>query len=195
MLGETDGAAQDPRVGGGESRRPRPGDPGAGPGVGGEEDHAGRGRTRRHGRRLPGRHRQRVGPGHGRSGGHAGSGQAGQQHLGDHQGAPLDCSFVFPGYAEGGISGDPGNTAAGFRLAYRMFPKGGALTNPHHSTEGQTVPRLRIPEAMLHEHLEWRGKGFCGSPIESQFKKYEYPAPGYPQSPCTTATAAPSSAP
>ena len=42
------------------------------------------------------------------------------------------------------------------------------------------VPRLRIPEAMIHEHLEWRGKGFCGSSIESQFQKYEYPAPGYP---------------
>ena len=32
---------------------------------------------------------------------------------------------------------------------------------------------------MMHEHLEWRGKGFCGSSIESQFRKYEYPSPGY----------------
>ena len=103
---------------------------------------------------------------------------------------------MFPGYAEGGISGDMANTAAGFRFVYRMFPNGGATRNPHHSTEGQTVPRLRIPEAMLHEHLEWKGKGFCGSSIEAQFHKYEYPAPGYPHGrACTTATAAPSSAP
>ena len=33
---------------------------------------------------------------------------------------------------------------------------------------------------MIHEHLEWRGKGFCGSSIESQFPKYEYPAPVIP---------------
>ena len=109
-----------------------------------------------------------------------GLGKPGSNIWGTSSGAPLDCSFMFPGYAEGGISGDTANTAAGFRFVNRMFPHGGALTNPHHSTEGQTVPRLRIPEAMRHEHLEWRGKGFCGSHIESQFQKYEYPAPGYP---------------
>ena len=32
----------------------------------------------------------------------------------------------------------------------------------------------------MHERLEWRGKGFCGSSIESQFQKYEYPGAGYP---------------
>ena len=60
-------------------------------------------------------------------------------------------------------------------------PTGERITNPQHSTEGQTVPRLNIPEAMRHETVEWRGKGFCGSHIESQFQKYEYPAQGYPQ--------------
>ena len=50
----------------------------------------------------------------------------------------------------------------------------------HHAGDGQTVPRLRIPEAMLHERLEWRGKGFCGSYIEAQFREYHYPAEGYP---------------
>ncbi len=83
------------------------------------------------------------------------------------------------GYAEGGISGDVDNTAAGFRWVYRMFPHGGATRTAHHSTEGQTVDRLRIPEAMMGERLEWRGKGFCGSSIESQFKLYKYPASGY----------------
>ena len=58
------------------------------------------------------------------------------------------------------------------------------------------MPRLRIPEAMLHERLEWRGKGFCGSPIEAQFREYQYPADGLLRRwACTTATAAPSSAP
>ena len=63
-------------------------------------------------------------------------------------GAPVDTGFCFPGYAEGGISGDVDNSAAGFRWLYRMFPNGGATRCTHHSTEGQTVPRLRIPEAM-----------------------------------------------
>ncbi len=45
--------AQDPGVGGGRERHPGAGDPGAGPGVGGQEDHAGRRRPRGLGRRLP----------------------------------------------------------------------------------------------------------------------------------------------
>jgi len=110
-----------------------------------------------------------------------GYGKPGSNIWGTSQGAPSNEQFFFPGYAEGGISGDVDNSAAGFRFAWRMFGgKGGATRNTHHSTEGQTVPRIRIPEAMRHEHLEWRGKGFCGSSIESQLQKYEYPAPGYP---------------
>ncbi len=90
---------------------------------------------------------------------------------------------MFPGYAEGGISGDPEKTAAAFRWLYRMFPHGSGAhptSNTHDSTEGQAIPRLRIPEAMMHERVEWRGKGFSGSSIESQMQKYQYPAPGYP---------------
>jgi molybdopterin guanine dinucleotide-containing S/N-oxide reductase-like protein len=109
-----------------------------------------------------------------------GLGKPGSNLWGTTSGTPVDCSFVFPGYAEGGISGDTNNSAAGFRWVNRMFPNGGAVVNPQHSTEGQTVPRLRIAEAMRHQHEEWRGKGFSGSHIESQFQKYEYPAPGYP---------------
>ncbi len=110
-----------------------------------------------------------------------GMGKPGSNIWGTSQGAPSDESFFFPGYAEGGISGDTDNSAAGFRFVYRMFANtGGATKTTHHTTEGQMVPRLNIPEAMNHEHLEWRGKGFCGSSIESQLQKYEYPAPGYP---------------
>jgi molybdopterin guanine dinucleotide-containing S/N-oxide reductase-like protein len=108
-----------------------------------------------------------------------GLGKPGVNIWGTTAGAPVDNTFVFPGYSEGGISCDLDNTAAGFRWAYRMFPEGGAMRMAHHSPEGQIVPRLRIPEAMLHEKLEWRGKGFCGASIESQFKKYQYPAEGY----------------
>ena len=109
-----------------------------------------------------------------------GMGKPGSNIWGTTSGAPIDTSFMFPGYSEGGISGDLINSGAGYRFVYRMFPNGGATANPHASTEGQRVPRLHIPEAMQHEHLEWRGKGFAGSHIEAQFQKFEYPAPGYP---------------
>jgi trimethylamine-N-oxide reductase (cytochrome c) len=112
-----------------------------------------------------------------------GYGKPGVNIWGTSQGAPSDCSFVFPGYAEGGISGDPEKSAAAFRWMYRMFPHGSGshpTVNVHDSTEGQAIPRLRIPEAMMHEPFEWRGKGFSGSSIQSQMQKYQYPAPGYP---------------
>ena len=95
-------------------------------------------------------------------------------------GAPADRSFYFPGYSEGAISGDTVTTAAGKYLAPRMWPKGGTMSNPQHSAEGQIGYRLLIPEMMQHEQLEWRSKGFCGGSIEMQFKKYTYPASGYP---------------
>jgi trimethylamine-N-oxide reductase (cytochrome c) len=109
-----------------------------------------------------------------------GMGKPGTNIWSTTSGVPFDPTFFFPGYAEGGISGDIAGTAAGKKLAYRMWPEGGTFSNPQHSPEGQTVPRLRIPEAMNHERLEWHGKGFCGSSIESQFREYHYPAAGYP---------------
>jgi len=109
-----------------------------------------------------------------------GLGKPGSNIWSTTSGAPFDRSFWFPGYAEGGISGDIAGRAAGIRLAHRMWPDGGTFSNPHHSPEGQIVSRLRIPEAMRHEPMEWRAKGFCGGSIESQFTKYRYPASGYP---------------
>ena len=109
-----------------------------------------------------------------------GLGKPGSNIWSTTSGVPFDPDFFFPGYAEGGISGDTAGTAAGKKLAARMWPEGGTFSNPQHSPEGQTVPRLRIPEAMNHERLEWHGKGFCGSSIESQFREYQYPAAGYP---------------
>jgi trimethylamine-N-oxide reductase (cytochrome c) len=109
-----------------------------------------------------------------------GMGKPGSNIWGTTSGTPLDTDFMFPGYAEGGISGDVDNSAADFRLMSRLFPKGGATRLFHHTAQGQTVPRLWIPQVMEHEKLKWRGKGCCGSHIESQFQEYEYPAPGYP---------------
>ena len=88
VLGKTDGVPKTPEWAEARERHPGPRDPGAGPGVGVQEDHAGRRRPGRHGRRLPGLLGQRVGPHHGRPGRHAGAGQAGQQHLGHHQRRP-----------------------------------------------------------------------------------------------------------
>ena len=112
-----------------------------------------------------------------------GYGKPGSNIWGTSQGAPSNEEFLFPGYAEGGISGDPEKSAAAYRFLYRMFAHGTGshpTVNTHDSPEGMAIPRLRIPEAMMHERFEWRGKGFCGSSIESQMQKYEYPAPGYP---------------
>ena len=53
------------------------------------------------------------------------------------------------------------NTAAGFAFVNRMFPDGGATRTPR-QRRGQLFSRLRIPEAILDGHSEWRGKGFCG---------------------------------
>ena len=111
-----------------------------------------------------------------------GLGKPGINLWGTTQGAPSDTSFCFPGYAEGGISGDVDNSAAGFRWVYRMFKEGGRPTrNSVNSPMGQHVPRLRIPEVILDGKYEWRGKGFCGPSIEAQLQPYKYPAEGYPE--------------
>ncbi len=57
-------------------------------------------------------------------------------------GAPADRSFYFPGYSEGGISGDIGSTAASKHLGARMWPNGGTMANPHRTAEGQIGYRL-----------------------------------------------------
>jgi len=59
---------------------------------------------------------------------------------GMQQGTPIDTGFYFPGYAEGGMSGDLGGTALGVNL-YTRFPQ-----LPTVNTVYQRVPRLNIPE-------------------------------------------------
>jgi molybdopterin guanine dinucleotide-containing S/N-oxide reductase-like protein len=87
------------------------------------------------------------------------------------QGTPLDTRFFFPGYSEGGFSGDLGNTA----LSLNMYQRMPQLAT--HNSVHQAVPRLKIPEAIMDGHVE----GYPTEPrtIEGQFLRYEYPAPGH----------------
>jgi trimethylamine-N-oxide reductase (cytochrome c) len=110
-----------------------------------------------------------------------GLGKPGSNIWSTTQGAPCDTSFCFPGYAEGGISGDVDNSAAGYRWVYRMFSYDRPTRSNINSPTGQHIPRLKIPECILEGQYEWRGKGFCGPSIENQFHKYKYPADGYPE--------------
>lgn len=87
------------------------------------------------------------------------------------QGAPVDTGFYFPGYAEGGLSGDLDYT--GLRISmYQRMPQ-----LPSMNSVSQMIPRLRIPEAILNGECE----GYPTDPksIEGQFKKIVYPAPGH----------------
>jgi len=110
-----------------------------------------------------------------------GMGKPGSNIWSTTQGAPCDTGFMFPGYAEGGISGDVDNSAAGFRWVYRMFSFDQPTRSNVNAPMGQHIPRLKIPDCILNGEYEWRGKGFCGPSIEAQFHKYKYPADGYPE--------------
>jgi molybdopterin guanine dinucleotide-containing S/N-oxide reductase-like protein len=85
-------------------------------------------------------------------------------------GTPMDTRFYFPGYAEGGISGDIEGTASAIYLYQRMFQL------PAMSTVMQRIPRLNVPEAILDGHTE--GYPNNTRTIEGQFFKFVYPAPG-----------------
>ncbi|MDR1677545.1 MAG: molybdopterin-dependent oxidoreductase, partial [Deltaproteobacteria bacterium] len=87
------------------------------------------------------------------------------------QGAPVDSRFFFPGYAEGGLSGDLAGTALAVHM-YQRMPQ--VLTM---NTVAQSVPRLQIPEAILDgETVGWTNDS---ATIESQFRPKPYPTPGY----------------
>jgi molybdopterin guanine dinucleotide-containing S/N-oxide reductase-like protein len=100
-----------------------------------------------------------------------GLGKPGVNMGGMQQGTPINTGFYFPGYAEGGLSGDIARTALGVSL-YNRFPQ-----LPTVNTVYQQVPRLHIPEAIL----DGRTSGYPtdAKTIEGQFLKFDYPAPGY----------------
>ena len=81
VLGRSDNVPKTPEWAEVECGVPARADPRPGPRVGPQDDDARRRRHGRLGRRLPGLQRQRVGAHDDRPGGHAGHGQAGQQHL------------------------------------------------------------------------------------------------------------------
>ena len=100
-----------------------------------------------------------------------GLGKPGVNTGGMQQGTPLDTGFYFPGYAEGGLSGDLQGTA----LAVNLYPRMPQL--PTVNTVMQRVPRLYIPEAIMDGHVSTYQNG--PTTIESQFIPYSYPAPGH----------------
>ncbi len=86
-------------------------------------------------------------------------------------GAPLDMQFYFPGYADGGISGDMEGTADSVQNYQRMPHL------PSINTSTQKIPRLRIPEALL----DGKTMGYPTDPksLEGQFSTFSYPSPGH----------------
>jgi len=86
-------------------------------------------------------------------------------------GCPVDFNFFFPGYADGGMSGDLENTAMPVEL-YQRMPQ-----LPTMNSNGQTIPRIWMPEAIADGKAE--GYRWIGKSIEHQFAKFGYPAPGY----------------
>ncbi|WP_419659356.1 molybdopterin-dependent oxidoreductase [Desulfosarcina variabilis] len=87
------------------------------------------------------------------------------------QGTPVDTRFFFPGYAEGGLSGD----LAGTGLMINMYQRMPQLMTVN--TVKQSVPRLQIPQAIL----EGRTTGYPtdASTIRGQFFPIHYPSPGH----------------
>ncbi|NMM28919.1 MAG: molybdopterin-dependent oxidoreductase [Glaciimonas sp.] len=86
-------------------------------------------------------------------------------------GTPINYYSYFPGYAEGGISGDTVFTASVVNNYLRM---------PHVLTMNpvkQMIPRQRLPEAITEGYA--KGYLWDGSSLEAQIAPYEYPMPGY----------------
>ncbi|MDH4292123.1 MAG: molybdopterin-dependent oxidoreductase, partial [Dehalococcoidia bacterium] len=107
-----------------------------------------------------------------------GMGKPGSNIWTTNYGAPQNFDFFFPGYAEGGISGDALNSAAGFQMISRGITKH-PVRSEVNDPGGQHIPRILLPECILNPPQEWRGKGFCGASSETQFKKYKYPEDGF----------------
>ncbi len=86
-------------------------------------------------------------------------------------GTPLDFNFYFPGYADGGMSGDLAKTSMSVAL-YQRMPQ-----LPSVNTNTQVIPRMQLPEAIMEGKAE--GYAWDGKSIEAQFQKITYPKPGF----------------
>lgn len=100
-----------------------------------------------------------------------GLGKPGVNFGGLQYGTPLDTKFWFPGYADGGFSGDYVSTGAGVQV-YNRMPQ-----SPSLNSEAQLIPRLRIPEAIMNKETEANHMGVYS--VVSQFNRIKYPAPGH----------------
>ena len=86
-------------------------------------------------------------------------------------GAPVDLNFYFPGYADGGISGDLEFNGNGVNNYQRM---------PHILTMNpvkQKIPKQKIPEAII----EGKARGYPWNSFshEGQFAPFDYPVEGF----------------
>ena len=100
-----------------------------------------------------------------------GWGKPGVNFGGLQVGTPVDLHFYFPGYADGGISGDLTWTGNAVNNYQRM---------PHILSMNpvkQLVPRQQLPDAII----EGRATGYLwdGMSQEVQFAPFTYPMPGY----------------
>lgn len=86
-------------------------------------------------------------------------------------GSPIDYNFYFPGYTEGGFSGDYETTSAGIQ-AYQRQPQ-----LPSINSVAQRITRNRIPEAILEGKAE--GHPIDPKSIQGQFLRFHYPSPGH----------------
>ncbi|HTU00387.1 MAG TPA: molybdopterin-dependent oxidoreductase, partial [Candidatus Sulfotelmatobacter sp.] len=88
-------------------------------------------------------------------------------------GTPVDHEFYFPGYADGGISGElqwTGNAVNNYQRMPHVLSM-----NPVR----QLIPRQQIPEAIIQGHAT--GYLWDGIAPELQFAPFTYPMPGYPR--------------
>ncbi|MEM9107293.1 MAG: molybdopterin-dependent oxidoreductase, partial [Pseudomonadota bacterium] len=86
-------------------------------------------------------------------------------------GAPNNLEFYFPGYGEGGISGELNATGSATNNYVRM---------PHLISMNpvtQKISRQRLPEAILDGECE--GYDIAPMSMEAQFAHFKYPAPGH----------------
>lgn len=103
-----------------------------------------------------------------------GFGKPGVNFGGLQSGAPLDTTFYFPGYADGGIAADSGNLTTMYELYNRMPNLYGI------GSSSQMIPRLRLPEAVREDSAVWYAHGFRN--LQEQFAPKRYPLPGH--APC-----------
>ncbi|MFC1910948.1 molybdopterin-dependent oxidoreductase, partial [Chloroflexota bacterium] len=90
-----------------------------------------------------------------------GLGKPGVSIWGVTMGAPMNTTFKFPGFEQGGMQ---------------------LIANkPAVNPVKQRIYRTRFPDSILNPPVEWYGEGFCTKSLEQQFIPYVYPAPGCPE--------------